>query len=293
MIKITKNLDNIPESLRPAFADLFPNRMRRRGVQIPQQSNKTHERRMQVIEAGFYPSQNPDKVIYITNADDSTSKIPTKSYNSRYKLDDIRDALSIIYKGKCAFCEQKEELTHVEHYRPKDTYYWLAFSWDNLLMSCPTCNTHKSKNFEIDGVLANFINTELSIRNINYSSTTYDEIEMPKMINPEVTDPKGLIYFKKDGSISSEDPRFLYTIVTCKIDRKSLNDSRRSLLDRFREHIRDAFIENDNEHDKNVAISTNMRNFIRDSESENEDFLAFRQYAISNEWINDIIKDIC
>lgn len=292
MIKITKSLDNIPESLKPAFADLFPDRIGRNVVSIPQQSNKTHKRRMQVIEAGFFPSQDPAKVIYITNDDNSTSKIPTKNYNSRYKLDDIRDALSIIYKGKCAFCEQKEELTHVEHFRPKDTYYWLAFSWDNLLMSCPTCNTHKSTNFEIDGVLANFENTELNIRNINSSSTTYDAIEIPKMVNPEVTDPNGLIYFEKDGSIKSENPRFSYTIETCKIDRKGLNDSRRSLLDRFREHIRDAFIINANEHDQEVAIITNTRNFIRDSINENEDFSAFRRYAIANDWMNDIIKDM-
>lgn len=292
MIKITKSLDNIPESLKPAFADLFPARIGRNVVSIPQQSNKTHERRMQVIEAGFYPSQDPAKVIYITNDDNSTSKIPTKNYNSRYKLDDIRDALNIIYKGKCAFCEQKEELTHVEHYRPKDIYYWLAFSWDNLLMSCPTCNTHKLANFEIDGVLANFENTELNVRNINSSSAAYDTVEIPKMVNPEVTDPNGLIYFEKDGRIKSDDPRFSYTIETCKIDRKSLNDSRRSLLDRFREHIRDAFIINVNEHDQQVAITTNTRNFIRDSINENEDFLAFRRYVIANDWLNEIIKDM-
>lgn len=272
MIKVTKNLDNIPESLKPAFADLFPDRIGKRVVSIPQKSRTTHSRRVEVINAEQYINHD--------------------NYNSRYKLDDVKDALKVIYKGKCAFCEQKEELTHVEHFRPKDTYYWLAFSWDNLLMSCPTCNTHKGENFEIDGVLANFENTELNIRNINSSSTTYDIIEIPKMVNPEVTDPNGLIYFEKDGRIKSDNNRFAYTIETCKIDRKSLNDSRRSLLDRFREHIRDAFIVNATKHDQQVAITTNTRNFIRDSINENEDFLAFRRYAIANDWMKDVIKDM-
>src|SRR5690554_6216280 len=272
MIKITKNLDDVPKSLIPAFADLFPDRIGRNLVAILPKSKTTHKRRMEVIDAETY--------------------IKHDNYNSRYKLDDVKEALNIIYKGKCAFCEQKEELTHVEHFRPKNTYYWLAFSWDNLLMSCPTCNTHKGTNFEINGVLANFENTELNILNINSSSATYDIGEIPKMVNPEVTDPKGLIYFEKDGSIKSDNPRFSYTIETCKIDRNELNDRRRSLLDRFREHIRDAFIVNATEHDQEVAVTTNTRNFIRDSINENEDFLAFRRYAIANDWMNDIIKDM-
>ncbi len=292
MIKITKNLDNIPESLKPAFTDLFPDRIGKKVVSIPQQSKKTHERRMQVIEAGFYPSEDPAKTIYLTSEDNSKSKIATKNYNSRYKVDDVKEALILIYNGKCAFCEQKEELSHIEHFRPKDIYYWLAFSWDNLLMSCPTCNTHKGTDFEIDGNLAIFENTELNIRNINTSSAIYDIYEIPKMVNPEVTDPEGQIYFEKDGVIKSDDDRFSYTIKTCKIDRKSLNDRRRSLLDRFREHVRDAFIINTTKHDQQVAITTNTRNFITDSMNESEDFLAFRRYAIANDWINDIIKDM-
>ena len=272
MIKITKNLNNIPESLIPAFADLFPLRTDRAIVPIPQKSRTTHSRRIEVINAGHYVNHD--------------------NYNSRYKLDDVKEALRIIYKGKCVFCEQKEELTHVEHFRPKDTYYWLAFSWDNLLMSCPTCNTHKGANFEIDGTQANFENTELNIRNINSSSATYDANEIPKMVNPEVTDPAGQIYFEKDGNIKSDDPRFSYTIKTCKIDRNNLNDNRRSILDRFREHIRDAFIINTTKHDQEVAFTTNARNFINDSQNEDEDFLAFRKFAIENGWLNDIIKEV-
>lgn len=55
---------------------------------------------------------------------------------------------------KCCYCEQKVPMgfNDVEHYRPKcradrrpgctstHGYWWLAFSWDNLLFSCPSCN---------------------------------------------------------------------------------------------------------------------------------------------------------
>jgi 5-methylcytosine-specific restriction endonuclease McrA len=55
---------------------------------------------------------------------------------------------------KCCYCELKltKRYNDVEHYRPKcradrspgciDThgYWWLAFTWENLLFACPSCN---------------------------------------------------------------------------------------------------------------------------------------------------------
>jgi uncharacterized protein (TIGR02646 family) len=273
MIKLTKDLTSIPISLLPAFEDLFTDRVNRNVVPIPFPARKTHTRRMELINTGAYND--------------------TTSYNSRYKRTDIKIALNNVYKGKCAFCEQAEELTHVEHYRPKQIYYWLAYSWDNLLISCPTCNTHKSTNFDCDGTQeTTFDSSEANLRIINSSSATYDLKEIPKMVNPEITDPLGKIHFEKNGLIRSDNPRFEYTIEKCKIDRKSLNDSRRSLLDRFKEHIRDAFITNTSENDQKVAITTNIRNFISDSQNDLESFLAFRRYAIDNGWLNDIIKEV-
>src|SRR5262245_45289492 len=72
-----------------------------------------------------------------------------------------------LFHGKCAYCEAKIVLDQhngdVEHYRPKGAvtdendkvievedghggkrphggYYWLVYSWENLLTSCIACN---------------------------------------------------------------------------------------------------------------------------------------------------------
>ena len=272
MIKVTKDLTNIPISLIPAFPDLFPERVGRRVVPIPQQNTTTHSRRMEAINLGVYTDN--------------------ENFNSRYKQDDIRAALQNVYKGKCAFCEQREEVSHIEHYRPKSKYYWLAYSWDNLLMACPSCNMNKGTHFDLDGSDVVFDNLEVNIRTINSSSVNYDASELPKMVNPEITEPLGQICFDKDGKIKSDNPRFKYTIEKCQIDRKSLNDSRRSLLDRFKEHIRAVFVDNKEVDKQLVAISTNVRNFIRDSKNDNEEFLAFRRYTVTEDWLNDIIKEL-
>ncbi|HEX8240960.1 MAG TPA: hypothetical protein VF574_14590 [Allosphingosinicella sp.] len=71
----------------------------------------------------------------------------------------VKKALELMYRGKCAYCEELYDATQpqdVEHYRPKgrvDTaggklkpgYWWLAADWDNLLPSCIHCNREQNQ----------------------------------------------------------------------------------------------------------------------------------------------------
>jgi hypothetical protein len=78
-----------------------------------------------------------------------------------YAHQSVKAALIAAQYGKCAFCES--QITHisygdVEHFRPKagyrqsaadamstPGYYWLAYEWDNLLLSCQLCNQRIKK----------------------------------------------------------------------------------------------------------------------------------------------------
>ena len=57
--------------------------------------------------------------------------------------------------GKCAYCEAPTAtVAHgdVEHFRPKDLYWWLAYCYDNYLYACQICNqTYKGKAFPLAG----------------------------------------------------------------------------------------------------------------------------------------------
>jgi uncharacterized protein (TIGR02646 family) len=267
MIKVEKPQGLIPESLIPAYVDLFPE-----GQGIPTLSKNTHTKRMELIDLGSY--------------------IDKDEFNSRYKKEDIKNELNSIYKNKCAFCEQKIEQYHIEHYRPKKTYYWLAFSWDNLIMACATCNQNKGINFELNGTQAEFQNNENNIKSINNLSAGYDAVELPKMVNPEITDPLELIKFHQNGTIYSDDDRFSYTINTCRIDRSYLNDERRKLLDIFERDVRSALVDSDDVQSQKIQIAAIIRKFIQDSQDDDLQFLAFRRFAISSEWLNGITKGI-
>ena len=59
----------------------------------------------------------------------------------------IENKLSELYKSKCCYCETNISGTEIEHYRPKNDYYWLVYSWDNLLAVCSQCNRKKGKKF--------------------------------------------------------------------------------------------------------------------------------------------------
>ncbi len=66
---------------------------------------------------------------------------------------DVRGALYAMHGRVCAFC--LSELTRgdrgdVEHFRPKSLYFWLAYSFENYLLSCLRCNrTFKGDHFPL------------------------------------------------------------------------------------------------------------------------------------------------
>jgi uncharacterized protein (TIGR02646 family) len=65
----------------------------------------------------------------------------------------VRRDLWLQQQMKCCYCEHEEQCGYndVEHFRPKaktdrrngtieSGYWWLAWTWENLLFSCPGCN---------------------------------------------------------------------------------------------------------------------------------------------------------
>lgn len=72
-----------------------------------------------------------------------------------YNEPELKQALCEAQSFKCAFCEARQEQARyndVEHFRPKSYYWWLAWTWENLLFSCVYCNRdHKKSQFPLRG----------------------------------------------------------------------------------------------------------------------------------------------
>ena len=68
----------------------------------------------------------------------------------RYQHKQIKEALTAMFHGKCAYCESAIthiDYGHIEHFRPKalTEFYELAVDWDNLLLACGRCNGPENK----------------------------------------------------------------------------------------------------------------------------------------------------
>jgi hypothetical protein len=82
-------------------------------------------------------------------------------FPAHWKAVDVRGALLAMHGWVCAFCERElgqDRRGDVEHFRPKSAakeathkgYWWLAYEFENYLLSCITCNSsHKRTLFPL------------------------------------------------------------------------------------------------------------------------------------------------
>ena len=205
-----------------------------------------------------------------------------------YKNKNIQNKLIEIYNNKCAYCEKslKDIDKHIEHYRPKKKYYWLAYSWDNLLLSCSHCNRAKGDRFQTKNVQINY-NDEL-FEDIHILGDSYDGIELPLIINPEKDDILEKIIYDESGFISSKDERVIHTInVACKLNRNELVEKRQNIITDFKNNIEECF----NLFDKKIDTEKQRENlkilipfiisFLKNSTTENE-FYSLKNFMLEN-----------
>jgi uncharacterized protein (TIGR02646 family) len=65
------------------------------------------------------------------------------------EYDIVKSDLAAMQHNKCCYCEKREEqpkYRDVEHYRPKSLYWWLAWTWENLLFACIDCNREQKRD---------------------------------------------------------------------------------------------------------------------------------------------------
>jgi len=131
-----------------------------------------------------------------------------KFKNSIYNAKQVKEALLKAQYNKCCYCESKPLASRdlaIEHFRPKGEvrqtrndkkeypgYYWLAYEWDNLLLSCHGCNSdHK-------GILFPLANPRHRAR----SHHSDIHLEQPLFVHPAKQNPRDHIRFEDDAPIA-------------------------------------------------------------------------------------------
>lgn len=208
-----------------------------------------------------------------------------KKYESPYRNKAVKTALKAAYKNKCAFCEQKlsnnenfpNQLT-IEHFRPKSRYYWLAYSYDNLLPTCSDCNSAKDNDFET--LVSTIIKIDApEINAIHALTAKYNQIEQPKFIHPELEDLSTEFIYLKDGTVTSNNIRCQYVIDTCQLCRPKLILKRRKIINKIKAQLK-AIIKDESTRDFELI---NLKNYLKKKgESKNQEFSNLYAFLFRN-----------
>ena len=96
------------------------------------------------IHANFHGDKKRafEKELLINQRRIRRGEIQKHTFNSNH-WKPAKEQLFAETDGKCAYCEAPTSVVafgDVDHYRPKSTYWWLAYCYDNYLASCQLCN---------------------------------------------------------------------------------------------------------------------------------------------------------
>jgi uncharacterized protein (TIGR02646 family) len=122
-----------------------------------------------------------------------------------------KQSLYELYKGKCAFCEEKfpsEDKATIEHYRPKNKYkyYWLGVEWTNLFPTCNGCNNPKGEVFETQKEkVKEPLNASGELDMRLFDAKVLHQIEEPYLLNPEIDEPKEFLAYNKNAKLEAID----------------------------------------------------------------------------------------
>lgn len=166
--------------------------------------------------------------------------VPATLYND----ETVKAKLIAQQQEKCCYCEAK--FLHVgygdvEHYRPKNGfrqdatsplekpgYYWLAYTWDNLLFSCKRCNGGHKRNY-----------FPLANHPAGRARSHHDQPKLPQeqplLLHPAHDNPATHIRFRRAVAVG-KTPRGQATIALCGLNRKQNLERRRTHLAHIESH---------------------------------------------------------
>jgi uncharacterized protein (TIGR02646 family) len=207
-----------------------------------------------------------------------------------YRHPEVLEALDQLFHHKCAYCESPLiQEVDVDHFRPTlrainlkgDVdpihYYWLAYEWENLYLSCAACVSSKGTRFPVKGTRAAVGDSVSS--------------EEPLLLDPCLDKPAShLVYLEKADLVSSSE-RGQVTIEVFSLNRTGLVKQRLEVLDNLRRRYQDILKKISAHSDANPDLnSPEMSELLAEFTSPGAPFVGMCQQFLS-EWTRSSIGD--
>lgn len=154
---------------------------------------------------------------------------PKRRQQMRFEFDDaamltraVRARLQQQFHGKCAYCESIGA-EQVDRFRPRagvaessgsylgDHYWRQAFAWENLYLTCPSCNRHKGNRFPVQGKRAS----------AGADRTALLE-EHALLVDPCEDEPSDHLAFSADGHVAGKSDKGRISIEVFGLNRPDL-----------------------------------------------------------------------
>jgi uncharacterized protein (TIGR02646 family) len=205
-----------------------------------------------------------------------------------YGDNSVKTALISAQHKKCCFCERLiGEDGDVEHFRPKSAYcqtkgerlqrpgyYWLAYDWENLYLSCGPCNQRQKRNL--------FPLLQPKNRaHLNNNDITHEE---SLFIDPGKEDPSQHIEFRGEIPYAvSGSKKGKPTIQNLKLDRNILNEARLRHLQKLRRLYEITVIaDNKTQSEELKKLADEAERILQDAISDKGEFAAATRAALNN-----------
>jgi len=194
---------------------------------------------------------NPPTALLASKWDELKADLLKEKNSHEAKTACYRDCtieeLTQLYKDKCAICERDRGIElQVDHYRPKKArankthtsynhpgYYWLAYTWTNLLPLCSACNGKKSNKFPVKptGIrVIDVLNSQGFHPFEPYDILWLKQTELPLLLNPETDNNLTLNFIcDRSGKIRGRTDEGIETIKVYKLNRRELVRKRISI----------------------------------------------------------------
>ncbi len=185
--------------------------------------------------------------------------------------------LKVVYKEKCGYCEQHQELMNKDHYRPIALYKWLDNSWDNLVLCCPTCNSKKSDKFPI--LKSRVVYSKSFTKRVHSCGRIYGRIEKPLLLNPErESTPEDHFSHTIKGEMIGITRQGEETIKICDLNRDKLIEKRKTIYDLLKASIGEYKLATDS-----AKIQQIVEGFVETIKNLDYEFIAFRLHILKFE----------
>jgi len=121
-----------------------------------------------------------------------------KFINSNPIWKGLESSLKVLSHGKCWYSEARELFSyyHVDHFRPKKLYWWLAYDWKNYRLCGSVGNVNKRTSFPLQ---------DETRRAVELESALCDEIVC--LLDPTQLDDCMLLTFDESGRTQPTAPK--------------------------------------------------------------------------------------